>query len=514
MKRVRHRAKAVVAAALAVAAAGCSGAGAPAGNQSAPTTVAPLGTGTPSTTAPAPPLTWSSCKGAAGPKGFQCATLMVPRDPVHPGRGGMIAMAVDRRPATGHKIGSLVYDPGGPGVSGVDGLPGIVTGMPKDLLARFDVVGFDPPGVGRTAPITCLDSAGLTQYFAADPAPTTAAGVAAFVAEARAFAQGCQARSGAELPYVSTVDAAMDMDRLRQALGDAKLTYLGFSYGTLLGDTYAQLYPTRIRAMVLDGTLDPSVPVLAQLDAQAAGLESVLHQFIATCASDSKCPWKEGANPEGSIESLMASVRSSPLPAQGTSRTAGPAAVFYGIVWPLYFQSTWPDLETVLALAERGDGTGLLDEFDQYTGRQSDGSYGNLFEALAAVDCLDQPAPTLAQIQAAIPEAERASPVFGLATLYGEVGCTVWPLKATGKVGPIHAPGSPPILVVGSTGDPITPYVWAQSVASQLQHGVLLTRVGFGHTAYFASRCVQSDVDSYLITLAPPGPGTRCQTDS
>lgn len=514
MERVRHRATAVMAATLAVAAAGCSSGGNPPRNQATPTTVAPVSAGATSTTAPVPSLTWSSCTGANGPKGLQCATLMVPRDPMHPGVGGTIALALDRHPATGHKVGSLVYNPGGPGVSAVDELAGIVSGMPKDLVSRFDIVGFDPPGVGHSAPITCLDSAGLTQYFATDPAPTTPAGFAAFVAEARTFAQGCEARSAAELPYVGTVDAAMDMDLVRQALGESQLTYLGFSYGTLLGETYAELYPTRIRAMVLDGTLDQSVPVLSELDAQAAGLEGVLHQFIATCASDPKCPWAGGPNPEGAIESLMASVRTSPLSARGTSRTVGPAAAFYGIVWPLYYQSTWPDLEDALALAARGDGTGLLAEFDQYTERQSDGSYANLFEALAAVDCLDQPAPTLAQIKAAIPTAEHASPAFGLATLYGEVGCTVWPLKATGKVGPIRAPGSPPILVVGSTGDPITPYAWARSVASQLPRGVLLTRVGFGHTSYFASGCVRSDVDNYLITLGLPAAGSRCPSDS
>ncbi len=160
-----------------------------------------------------------------------------------------------------------------------------------------------------------------------------------------------------------------------------------------------------------------------------------------------------------------------------------------------------------------GDGTDLLEEFDSYTGRNPDGSYSNIFEANAAVNCLDQPAPTIAQIQASVPAAEVASPFFGLADLYGEVECSVWPVPATGQIGPVHAVGSPPIVVVGSTGDPITLYSWAESLAAQLQHGVLLTRVGAGHTGYFASSCIRAHVDSYLITGVPPAPGTRCASD-
>jgi len=456
-----------------------------------------------------------ACNGQAGPKGFECATVLVPRDPKDPNLG-TIGMAIDRARASGsptQRIGSLLINPGGPGESGVDALPGFVSGMPKDLLQRFDVVGFDPPGVGRTAPITCLSSAGLAQYFHENPAPTTAAGIATLVSEARTFDEACEQRSGAELPYVSTVDAAMDMDILRQELGDTKLSYLGFSYGTFLGATYAELFPTHVRAMVLDGALDPAVPVLTEIEEQSAGLETQLHQFISTCTSNGSCPWKPGPNPEQWLESLFARSAVSPLPAKGTTRTVGPAEVLYGTLWPLYFTSTWPDLETTLADASTGDGTDLLQEFDSYTGRNSDGSYSNLFEVNAAVDCLDQPAPTVAQIEAALPAAEAASPFFGATDLYGELGCAVWPVAATGTVGPIHAVGSPPIVVVGSTGDPVTPYRWAQSLASQLQHGVLLTRVGDGHTAYFASSCIRTDVDSYLITLTPPAAGTRCSSD-
>jgi pimeloyl-ACP methyl ester carboxylesterase len=419
-------------------------------------------------------------------------------------------MAIDRHRATGQKIGSLLVNPGGPGASGVDALPGLVAEMPADLLAHFDIVGFDPPGVGRTAPITCLDSTGLAQYFHSDPAPVTASGFDALVTEDRVFAAGCESQSGAELPYVSTVDAARDMDVLRAALGDSELTYLGFSYGTLLGATYAGLFPTHVRAMVLDGALDPALPVITELDQQSAGLEAQLEQYFASCVHSSSCSWKPGPDPTAAFQALLARVRSHPLPVAGTSRTVGPSELLYGTAVTLYSTTTWDDLSLALAQASQGNGTDFLTLFDAYTGRSAKGSYSNLFEANAAVNCLDAPAPTLSQLQAAAPAAQAAAPIFGLQNLYSESGCSVWPVPATGQVAAIRAAGSPKIVVVGSTGDPITPYGWARALASQLDNGVLLTRVGDGHTGYEASSCIRSDVDRYLIDLTAPPPGTSC----
>ena len=253
--------------------------------------------------------------------------------------------------ATGARIGSLLVNPGGPGISGVDWLPDIVSQMPADLLARFDVVGFDPPGVERTAPVTCVDDAGMAAYLHLDPDPPTAAGFAAVVAADRAFAAGCQARSGAELPYVSTVDAARDMDVLRQALGDAKLTYLGFSYGTLLGATYAGLFPTHVRAMVLDGDLDPALPVVDELDQQSAGLEAQLQQFISSCQTTPSCGWKPASL--SALADLVTRVRANPLPAAHTARTVGPAEVLYGTAAALYTPSAWPALGQRLGASDQ-----------------------------------------------------------------------------------------------------------------------------------------------------------------
>jgi pimeloyl-ACP methyl ester carboxylesterase len=419
-------------------------------------------------------------------------------------------MALDRKPASGSKLGSLLVNPGGPGASGVDFLPEAVAMMPKSLLQRFDVVGFDPPGVARTAPVTCLDPAGLDRYFHLDPSPDTPQSVAATIAEDRQYAAGCESRSGAELPYVSTVDAAMDMDYIRQAVGDAQLTYLGFSYGTFLGATYAELYPTRVRAMVLDGAIDPSLGVVQGLNEQSAAFDADLTSALNACASSASCPWRPAGDPVQAFEQLLQQVRIHPLNVKNSSRTVGPAEIFYGAAATMYSTSTWGDLYTALAQAQAGDGRDFLALFDFYVGRSSNGTYDNEFEANAAINCLDSAAPSISQIEADAPAARAAAPVFGVADLYSELGCSVWPVPATGRPQPIRAAGSPPIVVVGSTGDPATPYSEAQALAGELQHGVLLTRLGDGHTGYPYSACIRKYVDSYLTDLTVPPAGIRC----
>jgi pimeloyl-ACP methyl ester carboxylesterase len=456
---------------------------------------------------------WHSCAGAAL-DGFQCATIPVPRNPADPS-SGTISMAIDRRPATGQKIGSLILNPGGPGASGVDALPELLGTMPNDLLARFDVVAFDPPGVERTAPIVCLDSTGLQNYYHVDPEPVNQAGLDALLQADRTFDNGCQSQSGNELPYVSTVDAAMDMDVLRRDLGDDKITYFGFSYGTFLGATYANLFPQKVRAMVLDGSEDPALGIIQMLDQQSAGLDDQLRQFFTWCRSaDTKsCPWRPSGDSLSAYQSLLARARNSPLRVPGNTRTVGPSEFLYGTAVALYSTADWPRLGQSLQAATEGDGSYFLQNFDAYTGRRVDGSYNNLFEANAAINCDDVPAPTISQIEAAVPAAEAAAPIFGLQNLYSELSCSVWPIPASGKPGALHAPGAPPIVVVGSTGDPITPYQWAQAMASELQSGVLLTRVGDGHTGYRSSSCIRTAVDAYLISLTVPAVGTRCPSD-
>lgn len=453
-------------------------------------------------------LHWSACKGGAGPAGYQCATLQVPLDYADPAKG-TIGLALDRRPATGHAIGSLVENPGGPGVSGVDYLPDLVAELPPSITSRFNVVGFDPRGVARSAPVTCGTPSQLTAELSVDPAPTTSAGFARLVAADRSFAAGCEARSGRVLPFVSTANAARDLDRIRAALGDSRLTYIGFSYGTYLGAVYAKMFPTHIRAMVLDGALDPALGPVASIDAQAASLDAELGAFLRTCASGS-CGWSTGPRPLAAFESLLARVRAHPIAVSGTGQSVGPAALLYGTAAALYSPASWPTLGAALSSLAAGHGRTILALFDGYFERQPNGSYANVVEAETAVDCLDAPAPTLATLRADAAAVSKVAPVFGLLDLYSEASCSVWPVPATGQVGPVKAAGSPPIVVVGSTGDPVTPYAWAVALAHQLSHGVLLTRTGYGHTGYAFSSCIRSAVDTYLLTLRPPKAGTVC----
>ena len=421
-------------------------------------------------------------------------------------------MALDLRPASGAPTGVLLVNPGGPGVSGVDFLPDAVKLLPASILDHFDVIGFDPPGVGRSAPITCDSTSQLLNFLNVAPAPTSPAGLASLLAADRSFAANCEARSGAELGYVSTADAAVDMDYIRRALGVASISYLGFSYGTFLGATYANLFPNHVRAMVLDGAVNPALGVIASLDEQSSAFEGDLNAMFASCQASASCPWKPGADPLGAYEKLLAAVTSRPIAVAASSQSFGPAQLLYATGAGLYSQSSWPTLESGLAQLENGDPTILHNLFDSYIGL-SGGQLGNELEAETAVNCLDAPAPSVQALEAAAPATEASAPVFGLMNLYIELLCSVWPVAATAKPAPIAAVGAPPIVVVGSTGDPATPYSEAVALASQLRRGVLLTRVGEGHTAYAYSSCVRGYVDSYLLTLQVPPTGLRCPTN-
>jgi pimeloyl-ACP methyl ester carboxylesterase len=514
---------AAVAAALGLLAAGCGSVATHPGGEAAAsssTTTAPGGNGSSTTAGGAfrpEPVSWHACTAGEGPvqAGYQCASVAVPLDPSQP-HGRTIDIGLDRHQATGAKQGSLIVNPGGPGESAVDQLPDLVKMLGVDLQTHFDVVGYDPPGVGHSAPITCLDQSAYAQYLHEDPAPPGPGGFPLAENEDKAFAQACEQRSGALLPHVSTVDAARDMEYVREALGDGKLNYLGFSYGTFLGATYAGMYGQNIRSMVLDGAIDPSVAITPFLMEQAQSLDSEFGQFARACETNPSCAWHQGGGSGGDLvaafQQLLTRVRQNPIPVG--DRSVGPAELLYGTVAGLYSTQSWPFIYQALAGAEAGDGSLILQAFDDYVGRQPDGTIDNSLEAENAVNCLDDPAPTAAQLQSDLPSFTAAAPVFGPSVVYGELSCSEWPVPATGSPHTIAAPNAPTIVVVGSTGDPVTPYAGAQHLAQQLTHGVLLTRDGVGHTGYGASTCIQQHVDSYLLTLQAPPPGTTCPSDN
>jgi pimeloyl-ACP methyl ester carboxylesterase len=374
-------------------------------------------------------------------------------------------------------------------------------------------VSWDPRGVGQSAPVTCESGQALDRFFSLPAAPSTPAQVAQVVAATKAFDEGCVRRSGlALLRNVSTAETARDLDRIRAALGDSKLTYLGFSYGTFIGTMYAHLFPTHVRAMVLDGAVDPALTTEQEDLQQAEGFETDLGDFLSWCQQQGAgCPLDQAGGAQASFERALERLQEGPVPAGQDHRSVDSGLGLYGLAEGLYSTQTWPQLADALAGVLRDDGSQLLGMADNYTGRNPNGSYQNILEANTAISCLDKPAPTsLAAYEADAVAWAQAAPVFGPSEAWGTLSCAYWPVPPVEQPGPLAAPGAPPIVVVGSTNDPATPYSWAQALASQLGSGVLVTRVGAGHTGYFFSNCVEQLANAYLVSLKVPRPGTVC----
>ncbi|UQX01730.1 alpha/beta hydrolase [Streptomyces sp. RerS4] len=459
-------------------------------------------------------LSWRDC----GVPGFQCATLKAPLDYANPGSGQDLDLAVARKAATGpgKRLGSLLVNPGGPGGSGIGYLQAYAgIGYPAAVRARYDMVSFDPRGVSRSTPVECLTGPQMDRFTQVDQTPDDQTERTRLVTAFKEFAAGCEERSRRVLPHVSTVDAARDMDMLRAVLGDAKLNYVGASYGTLLGATYADLFPKRVGRLVLDGAMDPSRPALELNRDQTEGFETAFRSFATNCAKQSDCPLGQG-DPDAVAQRLKEFFRkldAQPVPSGDPARPLGETLATTGVIAALYDESAWPQLREALKEAMNGDGAPLLALADGYYEREADGSYANLMYANAAVNCLDQPAAFAGPeaVDAALPSFEKASPVFGAGLAWASLNCAYWPVKATGTAKPLAAKGAAPIVVVGTTRDPATPYKWAQALADQLDSGTLLTYDGDGHTAYGrGSACVDTAVNRYLLEGRAPSNGTRC----
>ncbi|MET9958859.1 alpha/beta hydrolase [Streptomyces sp. NPDC006326] len=459
-------------------------------------------------------LSWRDC----GVPGFQCATMKAPLDYAHPESGQDVDIAVARRKATGpgKRLGSLVVNPGGPGGSGIGYLQSYAgIAYPAPVRAQYDMVSFDPRGVDRSSPVECLTGPAMDQYTQVDQTPDDAAERARLVSSFKDFAAGCQSRSKRVLPHVSTVDAARDMDILRAVLGDEKLSYVGASYGTFLGATYADLFPGRVGRLVLDGAMDPSRSAVELNRDQTAGFETAFRSFAKDCVKQPDCPLGKGG-PDAvatRLKEFFRKLDAHPVPSGDPERPLGEALATTGVIAALYDETAWPQLREALAAAMDGDGSGLLALADSYYEREPDGRYANLMYANAAVNCLDQPPAFTGPeaVDAALPSFEKASPVFGAGLAWASLNCTYWPVKATGRAHPLTAKGAPPIVVVGTLRDPATPYKWAQALAGQLDSGVLLTYDGDGHTAYGrGSDCIDTAINTYLLEGTAPQNGKKC----
>ncbi len=510
--RAALRATAVVAAALLVLTA-CVAPKVQKTPEGEPTSSAP-------TTAPQPgsieelyeqEVAWAACGS------FECATVQAPLD-WDDATAGTISLALQRSVASGsadERIGSLLINPGGPGSSGIDFLEYAVADvLGPTVTAAYDVVAFDPRGVGQSSAVDCGPDPVVDAYLTTDTAFASQADVDAVREQVRAFGEGCLQSTGPLLGEIDTVSAARDMDLLRAVLGDEQLHYAGFSYGTFLGATYAELYPEKVGRLLLDGALDPSMSNDDLIVGQAVGFEEALAAYVEDCMAGQGCPLR-GSVDEGKqqIAELVARVERRPLDA-GDGNVVNGTLAFYGIVVTLYDDASWPYLTAALAEAiTENTGSTLLELANFYLDRTVDGQYlSNSMVAFTAINCLDYPTVerTYDEMVAFADDVAAQAPTFGRDFAMA-VGCEAWPFQSQAERTEIHASGAAPIVVVGTTGDPATPYEWSVALAEQLESGVLITWEGEGHTAYGRSNaCVEDAVDAYLVEGTVPQDGLEC----
>jgi pimeloyl-ACP methyl ester carboxylesterase len=480
-----------------------------------PTSGRPAGSASASPPAAGSPA-WTTCLQEATtllqrlPTGitYECATIKVPQDWAAPNNGKTFDLALTRVRSVKqtNRIGSLLVNPGGPGASGLDLAVYLSAQLPAEILSRFDLIGFDPRGVGRSSPVKCFTDSELDSVFAADPDPVSQTAFDANVAQDKQLAGDCQSKYGDALRLFSTEQSARDMDAVRAAVGDPKLSYLGYSYGTLLGATYAQLFPHNIRALVLDGAVDPTENSVDSSEGQAKGFEHAFDEFAAWCKQNS-CPIAPDART--SVNQALAAARQSPVKGPD-GRTATAGWIMTGVTEAMYSQEEWSLLASAISDLGHGDATKIFALADSYASRDSSGHYTNLYDIFTTVECDDDNGgETVNQARSLQSQWRTKYPLFGAQMAVGLAYCAVWPAKRdpypTGK-----AAGAPPIVVVGTTNDPATPYEQTAKLADMLGVGHVVTWQGEGHTAYPQTACIRQAVDNYLLSLTVPAAGLTC----
>ncbi|MET0298063.1 MAG: alpha/beta hydrolase [Microbacterium sp.] len=455
-------------------------------------------------------LEWTTCAEV-----FDCTTVTAPLDWDDPAAGELELSVIRHRATDGTPIGSLLTNPGGPGGSGVDLIrDSLDFAVGDELSARYDVIGFDPRGVGQSTAVTCFDAADMDAYLydIRPGARGSAEWEDAITTANEEFAAACEANSDGILEFVTTDDSARDMDLIRAVLGDSQLNYLGYSYGTFLGATYAKLFPERVGRLVLDGAIDPAVSGLDVSTTQAVGFESALRAYMQSCLQGDDCPFR-GTPDEAmaDLSTLLASVDRSPIPA-ADGRLLGADTLMTAIIAALYSEDSWSFLTRALTETLEGSSDTAFILADFYNGREFGEYADNSTEAFRAYNCMDYPADT-SEADIAASDALIAAEAPTIAPYWsGPDPCAVWPYAPTGVREPIAAEGAAPILVIGTTNDPATPYEWSVSLADQLASGVLITRVGEGHTGFNkGNACVDAAVVAYFIDDVVPAEDLVCE---
>ena len=455
-------------------------------------------------------ISWGACETPLANGIYECGQLAVPFDYAAPDAGSFSLYLV-RRLATSQadRIGSLLVNPGGPGFGGSGVAEQAEWYLSAALLDRFDVVGWDPRGTGKSTPaVDCIDD--YDRYFGIDSPPNDATAKQAMVDLTQEFVDECVARNGDMLKYISTEATARDMDSIRRALGEEKISYFGFSYGSELGATWVTLFPDTVRAAVFDGASDPNANGFDQAMAQLKGFEQQLSAFLADCAKRPACKIYNNGRPAALFDQLVKDIDAKPV-ATSAGRTPVTQGVFYtAVVQAMYSNTLWPQLESALASAVLGDGTLLLGLYDDYYQRKPDGSYGNELEAFLAISCLDDPeGSTVAEVDADVPKFAAAAKRLGENFGYG-YACALWPYRVSERVN-VTGKGAGPIVVIGTTGDAATPLESTRKAAKNLEQGVLIVVEADRHTGYGLNACVVNRVDTYLLELVVPDDETYCR---
>jgi pimeloyl-ACP methyl ester carboxylesterase len=462
-------------------------------------------------------LQWTSCG-----EPYECASAQVPLDWAHPG-GEQIVIALIKHPATGDRIGSLLVNPGGPGGSGVELVgAGVEYAVDSAVAERYDVIGFDPRGVGQSTAVDCGGSEGLDKflYGTVDGEIGSAEWIDGQQAKAKAFAQACEDGTGDLLAHVDTVTAARDLDIIRAAVGDKQLNFLGYSYGTELGTIYAGLYPKNVGRFVFDGPDNPWYGSSGGDDSQAASFDSALDSFLLSCLSntpeaigDGTCPFTGSfVQAKKAVTGLLDAAREDPIQ-NPDGRELNAATLATAISEPLYDATAWPELSAMFREVETGKSDAAFELADKYNARGTDGQYyDNLNEAYLAINCLEFGHSIDLKYDAMeLKQLKKSAPILGAYVGYADLSCSGWSYGPTSFPDPIRATGAGPILLVGTTGDPATPYDGAKALAKQLDSGHFVTFNGEGHTAYnYGHACVDKAVDDYLISGIVPTTDPDC----
>lgn len=452
----------------------------------------------PDTIDPDDPFGWMGVE-----QGIYEGRLVVPLDHDDP-NGPTITLYVVKNTADdpARRIGSLLVNPGGPGFGGSDLAFAADFIYGRELLDRFDIIGWDPRGTGYSEPaVDCIDD--YDRFFGVDSSPDTPQEREQLVQLGRQFAAGCEERSGDLLAHISTADSARDMDAIREALGEEQISYFGFSYGSELGATWATMFPDTVRAAVLDGAVDPDVDYLAQNLQQAAGFEATFTTFLAQCSADPACAFHNEGDAEGAFDRLSAAIDAASVQVSPDRTAVTQGVLFTAVADAMYDQGYWPQLEQALADLQRGEGQGILDLYDDYYGYFGDG-WGDGLEAYFAIGCLDDPGSTGPDdLYSHEAEFAAAAPRLGRGWLAELTFCSVWPYPPAPPIA-ITGAGAGPMLVVGTTGDAATPLASTRAMAAALEDGHLVVVGADQHTGYGVNDCVDTVVDDYLVDPTTP----------